>query len=166
MDWGRFQSSAYSSPSLTTHRRGQERRQVILDADGPGAGPSAAVRRREGLVQVEVADVEAEVAGARDAEDGVEVGAVHVDLHALGVAHLGDLVDLRLEEAERIGLGDHEGRDVVGQMPLEVEEVHVAVGLALELRRPSSRRAPSRPGLVPCAESGISTLVRRSPLAR
>src|SRR5215475_13557154 len=102
MDCGRLQSSVYSSPSLTTTGVGRKGARCALIPTGPA-------RRGEGLVQIEVADVEPEVARARDAEDGVEVGAVHVHLHTLGVTHLGDLVDLRLEEPERVGLGDHEG---------------------------------------------------------
>ena len=43
---------------------GQERREVRGDADRPHARAAAAVRDAEGLVQVEVADVGADVAGA------------------------------------------------------------------------------------------------------
>jgi hypothetical protein len=107
MDCGRFQSSRI--PVVPDHdRTGQERSQMRLDAHRTRARPSAAVRGREGLVQIEMADVEAEISGSREAEDRVEVGPVHVDLHALGVAHLRDLVDARLEQAERVGLRDHE----------------------------------------------------------
>ena len=54
--------------SRAAHRHhrvaGQERRQVRRDADRPHARPAAAVRDAEGLVQVQVADVGAEVARA------------------------------------------------------------------------------------------------------
>ena len=65
---------------------GQERREVRLRRDRADAGAAAAVRDAERLVQVEVRDVAAEVAEAREAEQGVEVGAVDVDLSA-GVVH-------------------------------------------------------------------------------
>jgi hypothetical protein len=63
----------------------QERREVPAHADGAHAGTAAAVRDGEGLVQVQVADVRADVAGAAQADLGVHVGAVHVDLTAVAV---------------------------------------------------------------------------------
>ena len=65
----------------------------------------------EGLVEVDVHDVEAEVAGLHLADDGVEVRAVAVHQGAVAVYHLGDLDDVAVEEAEGAGLGDHEGGD-------------------------------------------------------
>ncbi len=67
-------------------RRGQERRQVRLDADRPDARTAAAVRDAERLVQVEVRDVGAEVARPADPDQRVEVGAVQIDL-AAGLVH-------------------------------------------------------------------------------
>ena len=55
---------------------GQEGGQMRLDADRAHAGAAAAVRDAEGLVQVHVADVGAELGGAGDADQRVEVGAV------------------------------------------------------------------------------------------
>jgi hypothetical protein len=43
------------------------------------------VRDAEGLVQIEVANVGAEVARPAQADEGVHVGAVQVDQPALGV---------------------------------------------------------------------------------
>ena len=71
----------------------QELDQVLRHADRAHARAAAAVRDAEGLVQVQVADVGADVAGAAEADLGVEVGAVHVDLAAVGVD---DLADLRM----------------------------------------------------------------------
>ena len=62
---------------------GQERRQVRGDADRAHAGAAAAVRDAERLVQVEVADVGADVARAAEADLRVHVGAVHVHLAAV-----------------------------------------------------------------------------------
>ncbi len=63
--------------------------------DRPGARPAAAVRLRERLVQVEVDDVEAHVAGPRDAHHGVQVGAVVVERRPHLVHDPGDLLDVR-----------------------------------------------------------------------
>ena len=53
------------------------------DADRAHARAAAAVRDAEGLVQVEVADVGAELGGPGQADQRVHVGAVHVDLPAV-----------------------------------------------------------------------------------
>ena len=52
---------------------------MILDDDGPGARAAAAVRGAEGLVHVQMDDVEAHVAEASAAEEGVEISAVAVE---------------------------------------------------------------------------------------
>ena len=67
------------SPCLLDERQRRERRQRLAKHHRPRAGPAAAVRGREGLVQVDVHRVDAEVARAHAADDGVEVGAVAID---------------------------------------------------------------------------------------
>src|SRR5713226_1230908 len=47
--------------------------QPLRHADRAGAGTPSAVRRREGLVKVQVDDVEPHIAGSRLAEEGVHV---------------------------------------------------------------------------------------------
>jgi hypothetical protein len=160
---------------------GQEGRQVGLHADGAHAGPAAAVGDAEGLVQVEVAHVGADVAGAGEAHLhsagrgtsargarlprstpapfphqslrpwpqarafrspqpepqrvaaahlGVHVGAVHVDLAAVGVDDAADLVHALLVHAVRGGVGDHERRQVglvLLRLLLQLGDVHVAL---------------------------------------
>jgi len=94
---------------------------------------AAAMRDAEGLVQVDVADVGADVGGAAEADLRVQVGAVHVNLAAVGVDDLGDAADARLEHAVRRGVGDHQRgeRVVVGLgLGLEVGEIDVAVVVA------------------------------------
>ena len=63
-------------------------------------------------MQVEVHHVDPEVAGPRDAEQRVQVGAVAVDQPAPGVHDLRDPRDVLLEEAERARVGDHQRRDL------------------------------------------------------
>ena len=67
---------------------------MLFHQHGAGARAAAAVRRREGLVQVQVHDVHAEIAGPRDAHQRVHVGAVHVEQRAVRVEHLGDFRDV------------------------------------------------------------------------
>ena len=78
-----------------------------------GARTAAAVRRREGLVQVEVHHVDAEIARPGDADERVHVGAVHVD-HARP-SRAGCRPPARMFSSKTpsvFGIGDHDGRDV------------------------------------------------------
>ena len=100
-----------------------------LDGDGAGAGAAAAVGRAERLVQVHLDDVEAEIADFGAAEQSVQVSAVAVELGAPGVNHLRDFEDVLVEEAERVGEGQHERRNVVVESGGERGEVGVAVGV-------------------------------------
>ena len=59
-------------------------------------------------MQIEVHHVDAEVAGARDAQDGVEVGAVAVDEAALRWCTISQMLgDVLLEQPERVRVRDH-----------------------------------------------------------
>ena len=97
------------------------------------ARAAAAVRDAERLVQVEVRHVRAEVAGRREADQRVEVGAVDVHLPAVRVHDLADAPDAGLEHAVRRRIRDHDRREIarvrVG-LGLEVGHVDVAVGIA------------------------------------
>ena len=114
---------------------GQERRQMRLDADRADAGAAAAVGDAEGLVQVEVHHVGAELGGPADPHHSVEVGAVHVDLTAVRVDDAADVGDALLEHAVGRGIGDHQRRQPVGVPPglgFEVAYVDVALGIAVD----------------------------------
>mmetsp|Transcript_4854 Transcript_4854/g.12182 ORF Transcript_4854/g.12182 Transcript_4854/m.12182 type:complete len:216 (+) Transcript_4854:666-1313(+) len=106
---------------------GQVGREVLPDADRPHARAAAAVRDAEGLVEVQVANVGADDARRSEAELGVHVRAVHVDLAPVVVDDLADLLDPVLEEGPRRGVGHHERREavlvVLAKLP-ELLEVH------------------------------------------
>jgi len=55
------------------------------------------VRCAEGLVQVEVHHIDAQIAGAGDAHDGIEIGAITINQSANLVYHVADLDDVLLE---------------------------------------------------------------------
>ena len=63
-------------------------------------------------MQVDVHGVDAEVAGTRLADDGVEIRAVAVEIGAGLVHRLGDLDDLALEQPAGVGIGQHDRRNV------------------------------------------------------
>ena len=59
-----------------------------FDADRSHAGPAAAMRDAESLVQIEMADVGAVVAGAGEPDLRVQIGAVEMNLSAVEVHDL------------------------------------------------------------------------------
>ena len=123
--FGRFEAVV---ARLTDHdRRRKVGSEFGFDADRSGAGATATVRCRERLVQVEVHDVEAEIAEARAAEEGVLVGAVAVEQRAVIVQHRRDLLDLPVEEAKRGWEREHHRRHAVVQRLSEEVEVSVSV---------------------------------------
>ena len=131
------------------HRRRQERLQNLLAGHRPRARTASAVRRGEGLVQVQVHHVGAEVAGTHLADQRVHVGAVHVEQRALGVQHVGNLVDLLLEDAQRIGIGEHQRGHVFVHLRLQRRHVHHAGGVRLQvLDRVAAHRRRRRIGAV------------------
>ncbi len=84
-------------------------------------------------MQVQVHDVGAEVAGPDLADQRVHVGAVHIDQRALGVQHVGDLVDLLLEDAQRIGVGQHQRGDVFVHLRFQRGDVDHARRVRLQI---------------------------------
>ena len=91
----------------------QELDQMFRHANRANAGSAATVRNAEGFVQVQMADVCADVARAGEANLGVHVRAVHIDLSAVRVNDFANLTDGFLKYAVRAGIGDHEAGEVV-----------------------------------------------------
>ena len=107
------------------------------------------MRRRKRLVQVQVHHVDAEVAGPHLADQRVHVGAVHVEQAALGVQDVGDLVDVLLEHAERIGIGQHQRGDIFVHLRRERRDVDHAPRIRLQiLDRVADHRGRRRIGSV------------------
>ena len=108
----------------------QEGGEVRADADRTDTRSAAAVRDGEGLVQVQVTDIAAEIARAGEAGQGVHVRAVDVDLAADRVNFVGDLGDGLLVHAVRGRVGDHDGGDVLAvllEFRVQVGDVDGAV---------------------------------------
>ncbi len=84
-------------------------------------------------MQVEVHDVDAEIAGPRLADQRVHVGAVHVEQAALGVQDVGDLVDLLLEHAQRVGIGEHQRGDIFVHLRCQRRDVDHAARVRLQI---------------------------------
>ncbi len=80
-------------------------------------------------MQVQVHHVHAKVPGTNLPDQGIHVGAVHVELAALGVQDVGDFVDLLLEHAKGIGIGEHQRRHVLVHLRLQSSHVHHTGGV-------------------------------------
>ena len=105
-------------------------RASAASTSGSGPGPAAAMGRGERLVQVEVRDIATEVPRAADADLGVHVGAVDVDLAAVIVNDLTGLAHCFLEHAVGGRVGDHDCRQIGGVLlglGLEILQINVAV---------------------------------------
>ena len=122
-----FFSGGLASRSERSREEGCE---VSFDANGSRARPASAVGLGEGLVQVEVHRVKAHQARRCDAEDGVEVGTVVIHLTACIVDNFAGCLDIRLEQTERVGVGDHHRRRGFVGDSSEGVEVHPTVGEA------------------------------------
>ena len=123
-------------------RHRQELDEPLGHADRTGTGTASAVRGGEGLVEVEMHDVEAHVAGTDHAQQRVHVGAVVVEQAAAFVNERRDLLDILLEQAERVGVGHHDARDIGAEQRLKGLDVHqtVRTGLHLNYLQAANRR--------------------------
>ena len=111
----------------------QELREVRADRDRTDARAATAVRDAEGLVQVQVRHVAAELARRGQADHRVHVRAVDVHLAAVRMDDLADLADVLLEHAVRRRVRDHDCSEVlrvrVG-LRLQIGDVDVALCIA------------------------------------
>ena len=92
------------------------------------AGAATTVGNREGLVQVQVRHVAAELAGLRDADERVHVRAVDVDLPARFVHEIAHLAHVVVVDAVGRRVGDHDrGERVAVGIDLGAQVIHVDV---------------------------------------
>ena len=111
----------------------QERRQMRGHADRAHAGPAAPVRDAEGLMQIEVAHVGADVPRPAEPDLGVHVRAVHVDLAAVLVDDPADAAHALLEHPVGGRVGDHQRGQpiaVLSGLGLQIAEINVAALVA------------------------------------
>src|ERR1041385_7149297 len=77
---------------------------MLRHTNRPDARPAAAVRNAKGLMQIEMTNVGAVIAGATKAALCVHVRTVHVNLAAVPVHDLANLANARLAHAVRARL--------------------------------------------------------------
>ena len=87
------------------------------------------MRNRKGLVQVDVADIGAVVAGPRQPHLGIEVCPIEIDQPAMSMHDLADFANLVFEDPVRRRIGDHHRRELVSVLlGLRAQVVEVEVG--------------------------------------
>ena len=69
--------------------------------------------------------IDAKVARPHAADNGVEVCAVTIEIAARRMDQVGDFLDVRLEQAARVRIGQHDAGHVVGPFQLRPQHVHV-----------------------------------------
>ena len=107
---------------------GQEGHKMFRHANGADAGTAPAMRHGKGFMEIQMADVCADAAGAGEAHLGIHVGSVHVHLAAVGMDDVAELSDGLFIDAVRGGVGDHDaGEAVPVGFCLGFEVVHVDV---------------------------------------
>ena len=89
------------------------------------------MRRREGLVQVDMHNIEAHVSRTDHTEHRVHVGAVVVEQAAACMDELRDLADLSFEETESIRVRHHDSGDIVSKQRFQILHVDETVGVRL-----------------------------------
>ena len=110
------------------------------------------MRLRERLVQIEVDDVEPEVAGPRDSANRVQIRAVVVHQRACAVEDPRDLFDSLVEEPERRWVRQHQARRARADLRAQLLEVDVAAAIGADVdelvtgHRDAGRTGPVFPG--------------------
>ena len=94
--------------------------------DRAAAWPAAAMRGREGLVQIEVQCVDAELGGQHPPDDRVEIGTVAIEERAGAMHRGGDVEDLVLEQAAGVGVGQHQRGDIAAELRLQRGQIDPA----------------------------------------
>src|SRR5580704_13096402 len=90
----------------------KERRKMRSDADRTHARAATAVRNAERLVQIEMADIGAVIAGPRQSDLRIQIRTVEIDLPTMAMHDVADFADVLFEYAMGRGIGDHHGRKV------------------------------------------------------
>src|SRR5579863_1819494 len=85
---------------------------MLFDAYRACSWPASAMRSAACFMQIEMDDIEAHVAGTSDAQYRVGIRAIVVKLSTGLMYHHRYLRDIAIEEAERVGVGHHNRRDI------------------------------------------------------
>ena len=82
---------------------------MLSDADRADAWTAATMRDAEGFVEIQMANIGSEIAGAAETDLRIHIRTVHVNLTTSGVDEIANIADAFLENAMGRGIGDHDG---------------------------------------------------------
>jgi len=91
------------------------------------------VRRRKCLVQIQVHHIHTEISRPRLADQRVHVRAVHVEQRAFVVQHIGNLVDLALENTNRRGICQHQSCCLFVDYLRQGRHIHATLRIRLQV---------------------------------
>jgi hypothetical protein len=114
---------------------------MLCHSDRPNSRAAAAVRNTKRFMEIEVAGIDAKFAGATDADQGIEVGTIHINLAARLVNFFAYISDSRLEDTVGGGIGDHGGgdsRSVLFEFCIEVGKIDVPLRVACDRNDPKT----------------------------
>ncbi len=117
------------------HMARQIRHQMFRHANRANTRTTAAMRDAEGLVQIHVADVRADIGRPRQTDKRIEVRAVEIDLAAIVMHNLAEGFDAFLEHAIGGRIGNHEGGEIIAmlfRLGLEIINIDVAIRAAID----------------------------------
>ncbi len=157
---GRSTARRASSARVITGR-GRNGSMRSLTAIGPEPGPPPPCGCVNDLCRLKWTMSKPMSPGPRLAHDRVEVRAVVVERRPDRVHERGDLLDVRVEDPERVGVREHQARDVVVDLRAQIVDVDAAVGVRADLddlvaghrhrRRVRAVRGVGREDLVRCS---------------
>jgi len=87
----------------------QEGREVLSDTDRADTWTAATMRDAEGFVEIQMANIGSEIAGAAEADLRIHIRTVHVNLTTSGVDEIANITDAFLENTVSRRIGDHHG---------------------------------------------------------
>ena len=101
------------------------------------------MRGRKRFVQIDVHRIDAEIARAHAPDNGVEIGAITIEITAHVMQRIGNLNDVALEQAAGVWIGQHDGGHIVAQFFFERGQVHTPLrigGNAIDFKAQKRRR--------------------------
>ncbi|KAI6753363.1 hypothetical protein HG531_005532 [Fusarium graminearum] len=106
----------------------QVRSEVLLDGNRTDTRATTTVGNTEGLVEVKMADISADITRRAKTDLGVHVGTVHVDETTVLVNKIADLLNLGLKDTKGGGVGNHDSSELISVLDtlgLEILNVQV-----------------------------------------
>ena len=85
------------------------------------------------LMEIEVADIGSNIAETAEADHGIHIGSVDIDLPPVGMDDLANAPHAGLKHAVGRGIGQHQGRQsvsVLSRFGFQIRDIHISVPIA------------------------------------